>query len=82
MRAVGKVVDASDKSVAVKWEPVSGRRKQRRPQKTWQATFKEDLQAMGATWRGAKRAVIVIDRSHGRNSSPNVTEGTEAVGRN
>jgi len=48
-------------SVALNWEPVSGKRSQGRPQKTWRATFKEDLQTMGVTWRGAKR--LASDRS-------------------
>jgi len=51
--------------VALNWEP----------QKTWRVTFKEDLHAIGVIWRGAKR--VVGDRSSdGRNSSPNVPEGT------
>jgi len=49
---------------------ISGKRKQGRPQKTWRATFKEDQQAMGVTWRGA---------AGGRNSSPNVPERTRGT---
>jgi len=42
-------------SVALNWEPVSGKRRQGRRQKTWRTTFKEDLHAMEVTGRGAKR---------------------------
>jgi len=43
-------------SVALNWEPVSGKRREERPQKTWRATFKEDLEAIKVTWRGAKKS--------------------------
>jgi len=37
-------------------EPVSRKQKQGRPQKTWWTTFKEGLQAIRVTWRGAKKS--------------------------
>ena len=35
---------------AIKWTPADGRRKRGRPKKTWQSTFREDLQARGVSW--------------------------------
>jgi len=37
------------------WLSEDGKRPRGRPQKTWRATFAEDLQDMDMTWRGAKR---------------------------
>ena len=38
---------------AMHWVPEDGRRKKGRPKKTWQSTFKEDLEEMGVSWHGA-----------------------------
>ena len=42
--------------MAMNWQPDNGRRRPRRPTKTWRTTFNEDLHDMGPTWMGAKRS--------------------------
>ena len=47
---------------AMYWVPEDGRRKTGRPKKTWQSTFKEDLEEMGISWHGARRIASDRDR--------------------
>ena len=44
------------------WVPEEDRRKRGRPKKTWQSTFKEDLEEMGVSWHGARRIASDRDR--------------------
>ena len=52
-------------SEALNCEPVSGKRRQGKPHKTWRSTFREALQA-----------VSLSHVADGRNCSPDVPEGT------
>ena len=36
--------------MAMNWQPDNGRRRPRRPTKTWRTTFNEDLHVIGLTW--------------------------------
>ena len=45
---------------AMYWEPEDSRRERGRPSKTRRSNFKEDLEDMGVSWRGARR--IASDR--------------------
>ena len=45
---------------AMYWEPEDGRKKRGRLKKTWQSTFKEDLEEMGASWHGACGSPVIV----------------------
>ena len=49
---------------AMYWGPEDGRRKRRRPKKTWRSTFKEYLEEMCVSWDEARR--IASDRERWR----------------
>ena len=52
-------------SIAMNWRPQGGRRGRGRPRKTWQSTFREDLDDMGIDWKDARE--IAGNRDQWRN---------------
>jgi len=64
---------------AMDWIPAGGRSTDR-PEKIWQATFREDIQARGVSW--SELEAIAADSECWRNPLLNVlqwTKGTEVL---
>jgi len=59
---------------AIQSTPADGRRKRGRPKKTWQSTFREDLQARGVSW--SEKETIAADSVRWQNLLPIVPQGT------
>jgi len=61
----GHILRLSDHRAAklgISWTPVDGRRKTRRPKKTWCRTFQQDLQRVNFKWQEVE--YVAIDHSN------------------
>ena len=52
-------------SIAINWRPQGGKRRRGRPRKSWQGTFREDLDDMGIVWEDVRE--IAGNRDQWRN---------------
>ena len=52
-------------SIAINWRPQGGKRRRGRPRKSWQSTFREDLDDMGIDWEDVRE--IAGNRDQWRN---------------
>jgi len=59
---------------AIEWTPADARIKRGRTKKTWQSTFREDLEARAVSW--SEKETMAADRMRWRNLLPIVPQGT------